>query len=71
MKTESRQSPAEKLALNFVLGVMEIDVNVFKKEGAKKVKVQPTTVVKNLQEKLEINSHGLQELRLDMAPLMV
>ena len=71
MKTESRQSPAEKLALNFVLGVMEVDVNVFKKEGAKKVAVQPTTVVKNLQEKLEINSHGLQELRLDMAPLMV
>ena len=50
---------------------MEVDVNVFKKEGAKKVAVQPTTVVKNLQEKLEINSHGLQELRLDMAPLMV
>ena len=50
---------------------MEIDVNVFKKEGANKVAVQPTTVVKNLQEKLEINSHGLQELRLDMAPLMV
>ena len=57
-----RQSAAEKKALLNVLDKMELDISVFKKEGAKKVPIRKTQTIRDLKKYKKINSHGLEEI---------
>ena len=50
---------------------MELTINVFKKEGAKKVAMRPAKVIRDLTSTKKINSHGLEEIELDMENLMI
>ena len=57
-----RQSEEEKQALLSVLDKMELTINVFKREGAKKVQMRPSQTITNLADFKKINSHGLEEI---------
>ena len=50
---------------------MELSINVFKKEGAKKVPIRKTNVIRGLEKYKKINSHGLEEIELDMEMLTI
>ena len=50
---------------------MELSINVFKKEGAKKVYVRPTQTIRDLVKYKTLNSHGLEEIILNMDNLMI
>ena len=45
---------------------MELNINVFKREGAKKVPLMNPLIIRNLADYKRINSHGLEEIELNM-----
>ena len=50
---------------------MEIEINVFEIKGAINSPKQLPIVVKDLSKHLHINSHGLQEIKIDLDPLKI
>jgi hypothetical protein len=68
---QGRQSEAEIHALHLVLAAMEVEINVLKKDGAKDVRIREPITIKDLSKHLHINSHGLQEIKMDLDPLKI
>ena len=66
-----KQSNKEKIALRQTLDKLQIEINTFVKRGAKDVPIKNQTIIEDLSKALQINTHGLQEIKLNMSQMQV
>ena len=57
--------------MNNTLDRILLEINVYKKVGARSVKIKDTIIVKDLKDLMTVNSHGLREIKLNVSDLLI
>ena len=58
-------------AMNNTLDRILLEIDIYKKVGANSVKIKDTVQINNLKDHLEVNSHGLREIKLNVSDLLI